>query len=186
LSPYFPISLSPFLPMDFILALLLLALALVALAYPLYRAQMQTAAVNASTLDDLLAQRDGVYATLRDLELDQQLGKLDAADYNALREKYMLRATEILQELDVLRGEGGGKDASAEIEREVAAMRKVTRDERRETRDDRRQTTESQSLSAVSSRPLANRQSSDLKCANCGRAYKVGDQFCARCGYALR
>ena len=48
-------------------AALLLSAALVALAYPLYRAQTERAALSVSTLDDLLAQRDGVYATLRDL-----------------------------------------------------------------------------------------------------------------------
>ena len=65
--------------LDFVLTILVLVLALAGLAYPLYRARTQIAGVNVSTLDDLLAQRDGVYATLRDLELDQELGKLDAA-----------------------------------------------------------------------------------------------------------
>src|SRR5690349_9754180 len=111
--------------MDFVLVVLVLAAALIALAYPLYRAQSASAELSVSTLDDLLAQRDGVYATLRDLELDSELGKLDAPDYNALHEKYMLRATEILQELDTLRGEGSAHEASAEIERELAAMRKT-------------------------------------------------------------
>lgn len=152
--------------MEIVLAVLILALALIALAYPLYRAQTQAAFVNASTLDDLLAQRDGVYATLRDLELDQQLGKLDAGDYNALRERYMTRAAEILQELDTLRGQGGGKDASAEIEQEVAALRKKT--------ERRTQTAEKDAA-----------QTTDLHCSNCGRAYKPGDKFCARCGRAL-
>ena len=120
--------------MDFVLTILVLVVTLAALAYPLYRFQTRAAAVNASTLDDLLAQRDGVYATFRDLELDQQLGKLDSSDYDTLRERYMLHATEILQELDVLRGQGTGQAASAEIEQEVAALRKrgrKTKDKRR-------------------------------------------------------
>jgi hypothetical protein len=145
--------------LELVLAVLVLALALAALAYPLYRARSQGLLVTGSTLDDLLAQRDGVYATLRDLELDQQLGKLDAADYNALRDKYIQRATEILRQLDALRGEGGAKEASDEIERQVAAMRRLE--------------------PAVAERPAR------LNCPNCARPYLPDDKFCARCGHAL-
>jgi hypothetical protein len=155
--------------MDFFLALLILAFALVVLAFPLYRARAQTLTVNASTLDDLLAQRDGVYATLRDLEQDKELGKLDAADYDALREKYMVRAAEILHELDMLRGEGDAQSASAEIEAEVTALRK-----------------RAPSLKTPQPVPVpAPVRSSDLFCTNCGRQYKPGDKFCARCGHPL-
>ena len=52
--------------MEFILALVVLAAALAVLAFPLYRAQQQPVTVNVSTLDDLLAQRDAIYTTLRD------------------------------------------------------------------------------------------------------------------------
>lgn len=157
--------------MDIVITVLVLALALAALAYPLYRARTQAVAVNASTLDDLLARRDGVYATLRDLELDQQLGKLDALDYDALREKYMQSATEILHELDSLRGEGGAKGASDEIEREVAAMRRGV----------------SAALPATTDRPAGESSlpASALRCPNCRRPYSVGDKFCARCGRSL-
>jgi hypothetical protein len=179
--------------LDFVLAILVLAATLAALGYPLYRARTQAAMVNASTLDDLLAQRDGVYATLRDLELDQQLGKLDVADYNALREKYMARATEILQELDMLRGEDGG-EANAEIEKEVAALRKGSQTRemlaaRSENREPRVRVKDTRTETA---RPERNegsdgkRQEAKLYCTNCGRPYKVGDKFCARCGHALK
>lgn len=149
------------------------------LAYPLYNARAQALTVNASALDDLLAERDGVYATLRDLEMDQQLGKLDAADYRMLRERYMTRATEILQQLDALRGEGAGQAASAEIEKEVAALRGRTITPPAGPVPDEGRTS-SQKPSSSIGRPL-----SDLRCGNCGRPYKKGDQFCARCGRAL-
>ena len=154
--------------MDFVTAVLVLALALAALAYPLYRARTQPIAVTASTLDDLLAQRDGVYATLRDLDTDRQLGKLDDGDYTALREKYMARAADILHELDTLRGEGDGQAASEEIEQEVAALRNKP---------------------APAKKPkAATKPASDpekMFCTNCGRPYTSGDKFCAKCGHAL-
>jgi hypothetical protein len=164
--------------MEFILAILVLALAIVALAYPLYRAQAQLSLSGAATLDDLLAERDGVYATLRDLELDKELGKLDEADYTALRDKYMIRAGEILRELDALRGEGEGKEASAEIEREVAALRKGTANEAVQA------TVEQEGSVKVASD--VKREQVELRCANCGRPYHVGDKFCARCGHSLK
>lgn len=155
--------------MEFVLAILVLALALAALAYPLYRARTQPVAITASTLDDLLAQRDGVYATLRDLDTDRQLGKLDAADYTALREKYMARAADILREIDVLRGEGDGRAASDEIEQEVAALRKKA----------------PAPVKKVQPAPKAVPETEQLLCSNCGRPYTAGDKFCARCGNVL-
>lgn len=158
--------------MELVLALLVLAAAIALLAYPLYRAQTQNFAFDAaSTLDDLLAERDGVYATLRDLDTDKQLGKLDDADYTALREKYLARATALLQQLDTLRGEGEAQDASAEIERQVAALRRRTTDDERRTKPNETSN--------------VKRETSGLRCANCGRPHKAGDQFCARCGRAL-
>lgn len=156
--------------------------------------------VTTSTLDDLLAQRDGVYATLRDLELDRQLGKLDGADHDALREKYMARASEILRELDRLRGEGGGA-ANAAIEQEVAALRKSVgkgsapggKDERRETKTNRRgaladsaaQHERREGSNVTSQTSTGKRSGEERFCANCGRPYTAGDKFCARCGHAL-
>ncbi len=111
--------------MDVILALLVLAAAVTALGYPLYQARSRSIPAPAGRLADLLAQRDGIYAMLRDLDLDYELGKLDAADYQARREKYLGRAVVILQQLDAQRGLApGNADASAEIDREVAVLRK--------------------------------------------------------------
>ena len=110
--------------MEILLALVLLAAVFAVLAYPLYQSRPPLEFAPAGTLNDLLAQRDGVYATLRDLDLDYQLGKLDAVDYQALREKYLARASVLLQQLDALRGvDTAHRDLSDEIEREVAVLR---------------------------------------------------------------
>jgi zinc-ribbon domain len=159
--------------LDFLLSLLILFAALAALAYPLYRASAQRVNVTPTTLDDLLAGRDGVYATLRDLETDRELGKLDEQDYNALREKYMMRASDILREIDLLEGKGRTAEASAEIEKQVAVLRA-------QTTDDRRKRSESRSQKAE-----GKQQTADLRCGNCGRPYQAGDKFCARCGREL-
>lgn len=161
----------------------MLAAALLVLAYPLYRARTQSIIANAAALDDLLAQRDGVYATLRDLDMDKQLGKLDNADYTALHERYMSRAAEILQDLDTLRGEGRGAEASAEIEREVAAMR--VRPQTVDPSTESRAGSEPQKVASDKISVVSSGQPADQYCTNCGRPYHAGDRFCARCGRAL-
>lgn len=150
--------------MDFAIALLVLALALAVLAYPLYRTRQQPAPLSVSTLDDLLAQRDGLYATLRDLDMDRQLGKLDEADYNARRDRYMTEATEVLQALDAVQGKGAAAEANAALEQEIRARRKTQ--DRKSTR--------------------ADAKKAGGFCRNCGQPFEKGDKFCAKCGRALQ
>ncbi len=160
--------------MEFILALILLAAVFAALAFPFYRPRARAVVAFSGTLNDLLAQRDGVYATLRDLDLDYQLGKLDATDYQARREKYLTRAAVLLQQLDALRGaDAAHRDLSEEIEREVAALRRSPK-----TNDQRRKTGNGRSSSVL-------RPRSSVACSNCGRPYASGDRYCAKCGQAL-
>ncbi len=159
--------------MEIVLALVLLAAVFAALAYPLYAERPRVEFATAGTLNDLLAQRDGIYATLRDLDLDYQLGKLDAPDYQARREKYLARAAVLLQQLDALRGtDAAHRDLSDEIEREVAALRRGN----------------------PSQPPLARGGNGEVQsaangrrsfCTHCGHPRGPGDRFCANCGQAL-
>jgi hypothetical protein len=145
--------------MDILLGFLLLAAVLAVLAYPLLQARSRSAIFSGGALNDLLAQRDGLYATLRDLDLDFELGKLDGSDYHARRETYLGRASLALQQLDLLRGANGEDSTrSEEIEREVAALRRP---------------------------PAGGAGRSTLACPNCGRVYNEGDRFCGRCGHTL-
>lgn len=172
--------------MDLVLALLLLAASLVVLAYPLYQSRAQAVLTTGGTLSDLLAQRDGLYATLRDLDLDYELGKLDIGDYNARREKYLSRAALVLHQLDELRGAYGREvGLSDDIERQIAALRRQAPKESQETAA-RNAPSDGPSGAAVgtqASDPRARRPT--LICPNCGRAYNEGDRFCARCGHTL-
>jgi hypothetical protein len=161
--------------MEILLAVVLLAAVFAILGYPLYRSTPHLNLSSAGTLNDLLAQRDGLYATLRDLDLDYQLGKLDSRDYRSNREQYLARAAALLQQLDGLRGaDAAHQNLSDEIEQEVLALRRRP--------------------SLGSPRPAAGNGlrppavpvvSSPLACKNCGRAYGPADRFCAKCGQAL-
>ncbi len=146
--------------MEILVAAVVLALAFAALAWPLYAGRPRALGVGSNAAGELMAQRDGAYAMLRDLDQDHELGKLDDADYAARREKYLARAAKVLQELDTLRAQDRSASArSDEIEQEVAALRKAR------------------------GRSAAGNEAG--KCRKCGQPYKEGDRYCAKCGQAL-
>ncbi len=145
--------------MELILAAIVLALAFAALAYPLFLGGSRARASASNTLGELTAQRDGIYAMLRDLDQDYQIGKLDEADYHARREKYLGRAATVLKEIDAENSAAGNGEAQSDaIEAEVAALRQARKEQQAE--------------------PAGF-------CRKCGRPFKEGDLFCAKCGQAL-
>lgn len=108
-----------------------LAIALLTVGFvlsPLFRRHTSTEEPN-ETIEDLLAQRDNLYATIKDLEFDYLAGKLDAQDYQSLRSKYEAEAIEVLRQLDARNVtdpnlEGEGDPVEAEIERYLQRRRR--------------------------------------------------------------
>jgi hypothetical protein len=145
--------------MDILIGLVLLAAVLAVLGYPLYQSHPRAVLTTGGALNELQAQRDGLYGSLRDLDLDFELGKLEQGDYIARREKYLARAALVLQQLDLELGKEQGRSSlSDEIEREIAALRRPSE---------------------------VRTQEAALACPNCGRVYNEGDRFCGRCGNTL-
>ncbi|HEY6040707.1 MAG TPA: zinc ribbon domain-containing protein [Anaerolineae bacterium] len=153
--------------MEFVIVAILLILVLSALAYPLVGARRREVFAwgGAETLDDLLAQRDGLYASLRDLDQDLALGKLDTPDYQRLKSRYMTRAAETLARLDAIQAETHRTDdaLNKSIESQVLAMRK----------------TKSRGQATIT--PEAGREVAGY-CRNCGTPFHAGDKFCGHCG----
>ncbi|MBN1285436.1 MAG: hypothetical protein JXB47_08560 [Anaerolineae bacterium] len=52
----------------------------------------------------LEAERETVYAAIRELDLDRQAGEVAEAEYHVRREQLMARGVEILQALDTVTG----------------------------------------------------------------------------------
>ncbi|RMF94135.1 MAG: zinc ribbon domain-containing protein [Nitrospinota bacterium] len=71
--------------------------------------------------EDLLAEKEGIYAALKEIEFDRDLGKLSQEDYLALKQHYEEKAVAVLRTLDEL---SPVQDVSEEIEREIAAFRR--------------------------------------------------------------
>ena len=53
-----------------------------------------------SRRDDLLKKKDFIYSSIRELNIDYNMGKLAAEDHEALRQEYMKDASDVLDELD--------------------------------------------------------------------------------------
>jgi len=110
------------------IALVILSLAVIAaLLHPLIVSAARDRRVSRgpSELDALLRRKAMLYANMKDLEFEHQMGKLSEADYARLRSEDRAEAARLLQEIDALEDAG---DADAMIEREIAARQFGARD----------------------------------------------------------
>ncbi len=111
---------------------------------------------------DLLAERNRIYAAIRELEFDYATNKLADEDYAAQRRKLYVQGVEVLQKLDALPVLDESPTADP-IEAWVAALR-------------------SGSSAAASAQGEAAQAGF---CPQCGTPYQAGDRFCAACGARL-
>lgn len=126
--------------MVIVVSLLMIAAAVVFVAYPLFRQRM-TIEIQAGdeALQELSSKRDTTYAMLKEVEFDYQSGILVEEDYKALQDRYKQKAVSILKELhakseadDEVEGEIGelrqdnhpALDNDTEIEQEILQLRK--------------------------------------------------------------
>lgn len=105
--------------MWYLLGALVVVVVLAFVVLPLVRRRASgSVPVVASPADE----RAAIYGELIELELDQRVGKVDEADYQALSETLLARAAELIAAEDALSG-----DADSEVEREIAAARESLR-----------------------------------------------------------
>lgn len=172
--------------MNIVIALIGLALVVIVAAFvaqPLVvrpRARA-TVPVEEAPREKLLAERDALYATIRDLDFDFQTGKLLEQDYRSMRETYAARGVEILKQLDAMGMTGGQTD---EIEAAVRARRSgPARTVRPSAAEDEIEAAVRARRQAAARNPQS--ESRGLVCPSCGRPIDPTDRFCARCGAAL-
>ncbi len=116
--------------MEFILIAILVVGVIAFIASPLRRgivalplpSTREEQSQSSNALETLIAQRDSMYAAIRDLDFDFQLGKLSPGDYQTLRERYKARAASVLQQIDAIDGKGD-VSADARIEEQVTRLR---------------------------------------------------------------
>lgn len=72
-------------------------------------------------LDNLLLQKEIVFAELKDLDFEKAMGRIADSDYDRLRHQYKLKAETIVQHIDML---GHSAERDDWIEKEIQARRR--------------------------------------------------------------
>lgn len=155
----------------------LLIVAVVAVGWPLWRERRQPEAAGetliadaaADPLAELVDRRDSIYKALKELEFDYQVGKVSDADYQAFNTQLKSQAVAVLKEIDALQAIAVDPALDAQIEAEIAALRRNGRPQAR--------------LEPAAA-PAAQAAAAAF-CPQCGRQARPGDRFCSRCGAPL-
>lgn len=111
---------------------------------------------------ELLAERNRIYAAIRELEFDYATNKLADEDYAEQRRKLYVRGVEVLQRLDALPALDESPEADP-IEALVASLRGGG--------------------SVAVPAPDGGAQAGF--CPQCGAPHQAGDRFCGACGAKL-
>ena len=99
--------------MDILIAILLILLALLPVIIPFFRSSHGVPlGVEQTELQELLAEKQMVYAAIKELEFDHQAGRLCLEDYEQARHSYELRAIALLKQIDGI----GAQQANNDVE----------------------------------------------------------------------
>jgi len=88
---------------------------------PFHQRSAPSAAGRRGQRGKLLAQKAAIYAAIREIDADAQLGKLEPADHRALRHRYLAEGVTALKALAAL---PAGDKIDAAIESALARLRK--------------------------------------------------------------
>lgn len=151
------------------LALLVIVAVLVALPFLDRRTPVVAPASPRQALEE---ERRVIVRAIRDLDFDYRTGKLNEADYRALRAVQVERGAEVLRRLDACspepatpetgsyNGLGAGDPVDAEIEASVTTVKRE--------------------------RAAGGQVRAAAACPACGNVISPGDRFCAQCGRLLQ
>ncbi len=131
-------------------------------------------------ISSLMAERDRVINSLRELDFDFKLGKIPDEDYPAQRAELLQKGAELLRKLDALQPQQiSDAEVEARIERAAAARRADAAVKTEPPSDDE--------IESMLARRRKERKSKSAGfCPKCGKAVLVSDQFCPNCGKALK
>ena len=140
-------------PLVLIASAALLAALIVAAGYPLLtlRTRFQIRSLDKHSRQ-LQEHKEQLYAAIKELEFDRQLGKISPEDHDRLHRQLEREALEIIRQLDELNGRENPEKLDASIEHRVLIRRGRAR------------------------------SSTIDRCPSCQAEYRSGDLFCPQCG----
>lgn len=120
-------------------------------------------------------EKESLYAALKEIDFDYDLGKLSKEDYEELQKKYKLQAAPILKEIDDVRIKTGIINLEEEVEKEIRLNRKAKLTDEEEIE-----------MEILRARKSHGRDKTDLICSDCGKEFVSDDKFCSHCGKKLK
>lgn len=171
-------------PTAVIVTLVLIAGALALVLYPLWK-QTRTPIIApeqaGQTLEEYQVRYQAGLASIKDLMFDYEMGKVTDSDYQILLAKAKAEAAQIRKQLDALRD--GKVVSDPALDAQIEALIAQTRAGSLKNGSDHQTVlaevdTEIERLKRMDAADI-------LACPDCGRAYEIGDAFCAACGYEL-
>lgn len=88
--------------MELTIAVVLAVAAAIFIGYPFYQSRKQKFSFESNHRAEELENRKAeIYAAIKDIEFDYQMGKLSEEDYLELREQYKSQAVDLLKKIDV-------------------------------------------------------------------------------------
>ncbi|MGH7411623.1 MAG: hypothetical protein ACREJ6_11280 [Candidatus Methylomirabilis sp.] len=104
--------------MEYLIGALVVFLALSPVIVPFFRpSEEDPAKPERDELQELLAEKQVLYAAIKELDFDHRAGKLALEDYQDTRRSYELRAVALLERIDRLGGQSASEDATSRLER---------------------------------------------------------------------
>lgn len=159
-----------------LIALLISGVALAYVLQPLLDRHPPALLVDDDRLTELLARKDSTLRALKDLEFDQQVGKLSAEDYNRFYERLSRQAIALIGQIEKVTPQGSALDEA--LEAEIAKQRRALPAR-----------TNGVAKPAATTPVLAtngatNTAATDatLFCTECGTRLQPGFKFCGNCG----
>lgn len=155
--------------MTALMAVMIVAVVTVAVAYPLWKPGPQAPADPvgpAATLAALEERKLRLYASIRELGFDYRTDKIEEADYEEEVERIKAEAVVVVREIGELRSQP--PRGSEDLEAEIGAFRQGLGGDARDHA------------------PEAPQASGDGFCTQCGTPAAAEDRFCSSCGNPLR
>jgi rubrerythrin len=139
-------------------------------------------------LSSLLAEQERLINALQELDFDQKLGKIPEIEYPAQRKALLVRAAEVVRQIETLNKATSGEDVAARVEAGVTNQRmdsraSIAKAGKRTVQVDVAPDDEIEAMIAARRRTRSEKAAGF--CHQCGMPILVSDRFCPRCGATL-
>ena len=122
---------------------------------PLFGSQEKIQSRKVGRKRQLLETRESLYDSIKELDFDYRMGKVEEDDYKATRSRYQAQAVELMKEID--QNNGRAESSQDKIEQEIAALRGS----------------------------LSKKRDNKKSCSNCSSPAPANARFCPQCGQAI-